>query len=188
MKKILIFLLSVGVLFLGFSPNIFYPNGLEERYCSDFADHIGPNGSDHIKEFGGAEQATKFLRLVSDGAITFALYGNEQRAIAAVTSSPWGPAVIIFGRSVLPTMFPTTTDRLNNLIRGLPKIKGQKDLESARQLFKCFADKIPVPVDEPSPARLPDHVEKTIIIQPAAIVILILLLLFMISRAKVAIA
>lgn len=123
--------------------------------AGDFASHIGPEGSNHLVEFGGIDGAANFLQGVANGDIAVSVYGDATRTIIAATSSTWGPAVIIYGSAVLPTMFTATTDRINDLIRGMPKRTSGADLGSARNTAGCFGKalqptSIPIPVNVPA--------------------------------------
>lgn len=104
--------------------------------AKEFAKHAEEQG--HVAEFGGADNFAGFLNLIADGSAQIAVYGDITRTIIAVTSSQYGPRVIIYGTGVLPTGFPATTSRINDLTRGMTPRTGKTDLNAARNTAGCF--------------------------------------------------
>ncbi len=118
--------------------------------AKDFASHVAQQG--HIAEFGGIDKFAGFLSGIADGTSQIAVYGDAVRTVVAITSSQYGSGVIIYGTGVLPTGFPATTSRINDLTRGMTPRTGKADLNAARNTAGCFGKSFqtqPIPVSMP---------------------------------------
>ncbi len=138
MKKLFLTVISIVavLVMLFFGVHIGTPCPSDAR---DFANHMETGSNNHLPEFGGVNGAIDFLNKVASGEIPVRIWGDDSVTFVAATSSPYGPVVIIFGSNVLPTMYATSIDKINNLTRGLKQWTGQRDFDQARSTAGCFA-------------------------------------------------
>lgn len=108
--------------------------------AKDFAAHIKQQG--HLEEWGGIENAVKFLQGIADGTSEFRVYGDGVKTIIAVSRGPAGSGMVIYGSGVMPTGFPATTDSIIAKTRGMTMRTGNADINAARTTAGCFGEKL----------------------------------------------
>lgn len=172
MKKFFLLVLTIGVLVVCAMFGGLHIGTPCAADAKDFATHIGETGSNHLPEFGGAQGAIDFLNKVAAGQIAVNVYGDEALTMVAASSSPYGPVLLIYGKSVLPTMYTTDTSTLNLRVQGKQIRTGKADLNAAKNAAGCFSGALAsVYAPASAPATLPVSGSAMVI---GAIIVLVL--------------
>lgn len=109
--------------------------------AQNFANHVGPNGSNHFPEFGGPQGMYDILRGMQNGQIPFSVYGGLGKTVLVVPNTQYGIAVLIWGSGGNPTMY-VLRQGLADLVRGLHFRDSVEDIASAKNTAGCFADSL----------------------------------------------
>jgi hypothetical protein len=140
MKKLLLFtVIAVAILATLLSGALHIGSPCDR--AQNFANHVGPNGSNHFPEFNGPQGMYDILRGVHNGQIPFSVYGSLGKTVLVVPNTQYGIAVLIWGSGGNPTMY-VLRQGLSDLVRGLHYRDSVEDISSAKNTAGCFADSL----------------------------------------------
>lgn len=166
MKKRLLFAVLIVVVILAALAGVHIGNPCDR--AGKFWEHIGPNGSNHVAEFGGPEAVQTLLRQIETGQIPIQVYGKITKTIILAPNTPYGAVAIVFGQGGSPTMY-VAQKGIADLVKGLHFRDGADDIMAARNVAGCFANAyVPVTVSADNPAQNPSS-SSSLAIPPATI-------------------